>query len=301
MKNLLLSQRTAHDIDNHIDRILRDLGNPQPPIRLEEVRQLLRLDLGFYSATDEGFIKEAVHALKIGARQVIERPTLLLEAIQKLDLKALLLPDRKRILLDRSLPVLKQRWSEAHETIHSVLPWHGALAMGDTKLTLTPACHDQIEAEANYGAGRLLFLGNLFAERARDMQPTMKNIMELHNLFGNTITTTLWRYVEGSDQILFGMVSVHPHHLPETFDAASHCRYFIRSPKFALMFANEPEAEIFRQMGEYCSYKKAGPLGNGKITLLDINGSKQSFVCETFSNRYEALTLGIHHIASVTS
>lgn len=293
MQNILLSARTAQDIDKHVDRILRDLGNPEPPIRLEDVRQLLRLDLGFYSATDEGFIKEVVHALKIGARQVVERPTLLLEAIQTLDLKALFLPDRKRILLDSSLPILKQRWSEAHETVHSVLPWHGTLAMGDTKLTLTPACHEQIEAEANYGAGRLLFLGDLFIERARDMAPTMKNIMELHDHFGNTITTTLWRYVEGSDRIVFGMVSVHPHHLPENSDAANTCRYFVRSPKYSVMFGNGIEAEIFRQVGTYCSHKKAGPLGNGKISLTDTNGSPHSFICETFSNRYDVLTLGV--------
>lgn len=293
MKNLILSQRTAQDIDKHVNRILRDLGNPEPPLRLEEVRDLLRLDLGYYSASDDSTIKEFVHTLKIGARQVIERPTLLLEAIQQLDLKALFLPDRKRILLDSSLPVLKQRWSEAHETIHSVLPWHGALSLGDTKLTLTPACHDQIEAEANYGAGRLLFLGDLFSEHAKDMDPTLKNIMHLHDHFGNTITTTLWRYVERSDQILFGAVSAHPHHLPDTFDPNNPCRYFVRSENFAVQFPVDLEIDTFRQLGAYCSHKKGGPLGSGEIILMDVNGDSRRFSCETFSNRYEALTLGV--------
>jgi hypothetical protein len=166
--------------------------------------------------------------------------------------------------------------------------------MGDTKLTLTPACHEQIEAEANYGAGRLLFLGDLFVERARDMSPTMKNIMELHDHFGNTITTTLWRYVEGSDRVLFGMVSVHPHHLPENVAATGICRYFVRSPKCAAIFADGVEAEIFQQMGRYCSPKKGGPLGSGKIVLVDVSGQSHSFMCETFCNRYDVLTLGVH-------
>ena len=293
MKNLILSHRTAQDIDNHVNRILRDLGNPEPPLRLEEVRDLLRLDLGFYSATDVGFLKDFVHTLKIGARQVVERPVLLVEAIQTLDLKALFLPDRKRILLDRSLPILKQRWSEAHETIHSVLPWHSALTLGDTTLTLTPACHDQIEAEANYGAGRLLFLGDLFAERASDLAPTIRNVMALHDQFGNTITTTLWRYVELSEQVLFGAVSAHPHHPPDKFDPNKPCRYFIRSAKFAAQFTGELETDVFCQLGAYCSHKKSGPLGTGEITLVDANGNKRHFLCETFSNRYEALTLGV--------
>ena len=296
MKNILLSARTARDIDNHIDRLLRDLGNPGPPIRLEDVRQLLRLDLGYYSAADAGFVREVVHAVKIGARQALERPTLLVDAIRQLDLKALLLPDRKRILLDSALPILKQRWSEAHETVHSILPWHGAVTMGDTKLTLAPGCHQQIEAEANYGAGRLLFLGGRFAERTRDVAPTMRNIMALHNDFGNTITTTLWRYVEGSDRILFGLVSIHPHQSPEHVNARDVCRYFIRSPQFALIFSDGIEKEIFRQLSGYCSHRKAGPLGQGEVILADANGAPHAFSCETFSNSYDVLTLGVYTI-----
>lgn len=43
MNNHQLRQRTASDIDEQIGKILRGLGNPEPPLRIEDVRELLRL------------------------------------------------------------------------------------------------------------------------------------------------------------------------------------------------------------------------------------------------------------------
>ena len=48
MKNLILQPAIRQKIDRRVDKILRDLGNPEPPLRLEDVRELLRLDLGYY-------------------------------------------------------------------------------------------------------------------------------------------------------------------------------------------------------------------------------------------------------------
>lgn len=124
MQNRYLDERTARDIDKRITKILNDLDNPEPPLRLEQVRELLKLDFGFYSSSDTGAIAETIHRLKVAGKQVISRPSLLIDAIKKWELKALWVPDRKRILLDSELPPAKQRWGEAHEIGHSVLPWH---------------------------------------------------------------------------------------------------------------------------------------------------------------------------------
>jgi hypothetical protein len=59
----------------------------------------------------------------------------------------------------------------SHEIIHSVVPWHAG-AMGDTEYSLTPDCHEQVEAEANYGAGLLLFLQGTFDEFVRSSKPS---------------------------------------------------------------------------------------------------------------------------------
>lgn len=101
MRNVLLDYYVVNDIDTAVRKVLRDLGNPAPPLRLEDVRELLRLDKGFYSTNDDSAIKEVIHKLTVAGKQVIARPALLKETILKFNLRALLLPDRKRILIDQ--------------------------------------------------------------------------------------------------------------------------------------------------------------------------------------------------------
>ena len=73
-------------------------------------------------------------------------------------------------------------------------------------------CHEVLEAEANYGAGQLLFLRDRFIMEARDSAMDLKNIKSLAKTFGNTITSTLWRYVEqmGANLPMVGLVSASP-------------------------------------------------------------------------------------------
>ena len=164
-KGIILKPGTEDAIDKRIDRILRDLDYPEPPLRLEDVRELLRLDLKHYSSTNVSWLEERIHEFRVAGKQILARPTLMLDVVSKLKIKGLLLPDRKRILIDEDLPAPKQRWTEAHEVTHDVLPWHEGVAIGDKVRTLSIACHRQVETEANYGAGRLLFLGDKFVQQ----------------------------------------------------------------------------------------------------------------------------------------
>jgi hypothetical protein len=54
----LVGQSEQRDIDLLIDKILRDLGRPEPPLDLRMVRELLRLDRKYYSSTDVGPLAE---------------------------------------------------------------------------------------------------------------------------------------------------------------------------------------------------------------------------------------------------
>jgi len=194
-KNVVVSPLTAAEIGQRVDRVIPGLGNPEPPLDLDDVRELLRLDRRFYTADDTSAVGEVVSKIKVASKQVLQRPGLLLDAIRKLDLKALYIPDRKRILIDGSLPKLKHRWNEAHEIGHSLLPWHESVLHGDTTLTLSRACHDIVESEANYTAGRLLFLQDRFVDEARASTPSLRIVRDLGATFGNTASTTLYRYV----------------------------------------------------------------------------------------------------------
>lgn len=190
MRNIILSRPTAADIDTQVEKVLRGLGNPEPPLDLREVRELLKLDRRYYSTTDDSFLREMISRMTIAGKQVLMRPSLLKDAVKAFDLRALFVPDRRRILLDSDQPDAKQRWNEAHEIGHSVIPWHDDLMLGDQEQTLSKGCHNQIEAEANYAAGQLLFLNARFPVVANDAPTTLAGIRGLKTVFGNSLTTT---------------------------------------------------------------------------------------------------------------
>jgi hypothetical protein len=296
MKSVPIGARERAEINAQVEKVLRGLGDPEPPLQLDDVRELLRLDRQYYSSTDDSVLREFVSKVKIGAQQLLLRPTLLLDVVRKASLSALWVPDRQRILIDKELPLLKHRWAESHEVIHSITEWHKLFLFGDSAKELNPACHEQLEAEANYGAGQLLFLRDRFVLEARDMEMTLSTVKKLHTSFGNTITSTLWRYVEqmGADQPMAGLVTPHPHHLPENHDPVSPCKYFIESPAFRKRFGSITESEMFQALTGYCSRARGGPLGSDEVILKDVNGIPHVFWFETFFNRYEALTLAYH-------
>ena len=297
-RNRVLSAKTAKDIDERVERVLRGLGHPEPPLRLEDVRELLKLDLDFYTADDPGILRETVSRIRVAGIQVYKRPTLLVDAIRKASLQALYLPDRRRILLDGSLPKLKHRWSEGHEIGHSLIPWHESIMLGDNSLTLNPTCQEEVEAEAevNFAAGRLLFLRERFSEEARSLEPSIEVIGNLRDTFGNTLSTTLYRVVEsfGAGRPLVGMISGHPHPIRrgKDFDPSNPCRHFIQSPAFRRYFSKISEVQLFGEVSGYCGAQGGGPLGEGEILLIDDNGDHHYFQFETFFNKYDALTLG---------
>jgi len=297
-KNFLLSAKTSQDIDRRIDRVLKGLGNPEPPLKLEEVRELLKLDLGFYTANDPGVARETISRIRVAAIQIYKRPEILIDVIKKMSLKALYLPDRKRILLDGDLPLKKHRWNEAHEIGHSLIPWHDDMMHGDNSQTVSTSCHVQIEAEANFAAGRLLFLRERFVEEALSLAPSLASIKKLHQIYGNTYSTTLYRYVEcaGVEVPIMAMISGHPHiSMRELdFDPQKPCSHFVRSQAFASRFNKISELEIFEAIVGYCGSQKGGPLGNKQLILTDDNGDNHRFSFETFYNRYNGLTLGTY-------
>jgi hypothetical protein len=296
VKNPLVEGHEAQDIRAQVAKLLRDLGSPDPPLRLEMVRDRLGLDRQYYSGTDTSFVKDTVHAIKVAGRQILRRPTILFDAIRTANLRALWLPDTKRILIDSDLPPLKHRWVEGHEVGHSLIPWHRQFLLGDAESELSPSCCATIEAEANYACGQLLFLQDRFHEEANSLPPTLHAIKQLKQTFANTYTCTLWRFVEeyrGSKPVV-GVVCVHPHRRGEDFNPEDPCRYVVQSPLFRSQFERVSEKRLFNAIAGYCGTQRGGPLGSSEVILTDVNGDKHVFEFETFYFHYQALTLGVH-------
>jgi hypothetical protein len=297
VKNAVIGRLEAQDIRNQVTRVLRDLGDPEPPLRLDDVRELLRLDRQYYSSEDDGAVHEFVHKLRIAGKQILERPTRLLDVIKKARLSALWVPDRKRILIDSELPKLKHRWAEAHEVGHCLTPWHGEFLYGDSSEELDPSCQEKLEGEANYAAGQLLFVGERFAREANESQPALSAVLRLADQFGNTKTSTLWRFVEvaHAELPMVGIVSVgKAAELLATLEGRPHVRYCVESPAFKRRFPRTTEGELLQAVRSYCSQRRAGPLGCDEVLLRDGNGGEHVFLFESFSNGYDVLTLGTY-------
>lgn len=297
-RNYILRRKTQQEIDERIERVLVRLGHPEPPLDLRIVRDLLSLDLVYFRKDDPSLADEVISRMRMASKQVIRRPMLFFEAVAKFDLRALYLPDNKRIMLDQSQPELKHRWHEAHEIGHSIIPWHEGAMLGDDRLTLHQSCHDQVEAEANFAAGRLLFLRDRFTAEARDHEPSLKAVRTLKPTFGNTYTTTFWRCIEtwGTSVPIVGMISDHPHPARRSarFDPASPCDHLVRSPAFAAGFGALGETELFNLVSGYCQPRRAGPLGEAELVLTDDNGDAHCFEFESFGFKHQVLTLGIY-------
>lgn len=295
MKNPIVNGDEAAEIDKAVARLLSEFRGLEPPLNLDAVRDRLKLDREYYSSKDPSHLRQVVHALKVGAKQVLANPILIAQAIRNFDLKALYFADQKRILIDRELPKLKHRWAEGHEIGHSLAWWHGDYLLGDTELELRPDCHATIEAEANYACGQLLFLQNRFVEEAMARPVCMETIRHLKSVFGNTWTSTLWRFVEEyrGQEPLVGIVCPHPKHLPKSFDPSQPCRYVIQSPAFRQQFKRVSELTLFSEIASYSGAQRGGPLGSKTVCLTDDNGIKREFRFQTESNTYEALTLGV--------
>ena len=297
-KNKILTNRTQADINRRIERVLSDLGNPEPPLKLEEVRELLKIDFGYYSASDPGLLQETIHKFRMGGHSFTLKANKLVEVVKKFDLRALFIPSQKRILLDQDEPSAKHRWNEAHEIAHSLFPWHEGAMLGDDKNTLIPSCHDELEGEANFGAGRLIFLQDRFTVEAIEMERSIESVKILAEKFGNTKTSTFWRCVEtwGQDCPIVGLITGHPH--PDKrgvdFDPADPCKHFIQSPAFARQFSNVLETDTFDQIAEYYTRARGGPLGSDHVQLTDDNGDKHIFEFETFNFFHNVLTVGVY-------
>jgi Zn-dependent peptidase ImmA (M78 family) len=289
--NNQIDANTASDIDAQVHKVLRDLGNPDPPLRLEQVRELLSLAKDYYSTSDDGILKRWVHSLKLAGKQIAERPGFLLDFVKNFRIDALCLFDEKRILLSETLPSAKQRWAEGHEIGHVLIPWHGPISLGDDKYTLTADCHEQIEAEANFAARRLLFLRDRFKNEALGSEPTVQHVLNLKKTFGNTITTTFYGLIEVLDMPAFGLISDHPKRPGKDFDPDKPCRHFIRSPSFAKTFPQVTEKDLFGLAEDYCGYGKWN-LGSSEVILVNGRAEPYVFRMETVFNHYDALTVG---------
>jgi hypothetical protein len=296
MQTFAVGIEEASDIRGQVERILSDLAQPEPPLPLEAVRELLKLDRGFYSSSDTTLVDEVVHKVRMAGLGLIRNPTRLWNVIKERKLCALWVPQRRQILMDQDEPAPRHRWMEGHEIAHSIIPWHQDFLHGDAAHTLDPSCHAIIEAEANYGAGQLLFLGARFRRDAADIPMSIGSIQGLSRRYANSFASTLWRVVEERDPShpSFGLVSAHPKHKKICPNGdGPPVRHFITSHAFRTEFSTTTEDQVYSVLRKHVTWSSRGPIMDVKVNLQDANGEERRFHVESFCTGHAVLTCGV--------
>jgi hypothetical protein len=71
--------------------------------------------------------------------------------------------EERTLFLERRQSPVRRRFTQAHELMHALCPWHRDVLRTDTAAELFGPVTQAIEAEANAGAGLLIFGGSRFA------------------------------------------------------------------------------------------------------------------------------------------
>ena len=164
---------TLGRLDAIVERALRDAGVLGVlPTPLEAVREVAGVRA-----------LEPISSLPREAGEVRERL-----------LGALWFEERTMYVDERQSPP-RRRFTEAHELVHALCPWHEEVLRQDTEQELFRPVVDAVEAEANAGAGLLIFQGAAFAQRASGGPCSLPHALSLAAEHGASRHATLHHYV----------------------------------------------------------------------------------------------------------
>lgn len=279
-----MDRATRAEIQRLAAATLRDAGLTEPPLAVETLLDHVQLHRDYYDLASPTFLDRAKHKLRIQGQRLVD-------LLDKVRLQAVLLFDEDRICIDQELPRIKHPWASCHEIGHRVLPWHKPFFFGDTAQTLDPAYQADLEAEANYAAGRLLFLGDRFTDDARDLLPTIDAVKSLAKRYRASLTTTLRRYVEqGPDLAMAMLVSTAPWGRPPD-DQEHRWRHFVTSERFLGLFPDVSAESLRTVLDSHVSYKRGGTVADFRFPLQDARGDRHELRAWSFNNQHYLLTL----------
>ena len=284
-----MDDATRREIDKTAWRTLRDAGLTQPPVSLEALLEHLHLYREFYDLQNPGLFDRAKHKIVVGSRKLVR------DVVKKIKLQAVLFHDENRIVVNEALPEIKREWPSFHEVTHRVLPWHKEyFCYGDTAQTLHPDWHEELEAEANFGASALMFCGPVFGKEARDTKPQWGAVKELKKRYGKSYSTTLRRYVHFGPEVPMAMLASTPSWNDQPSDQKTRWRHFVVSSSFAEMFSEIRPELLRRRVDANATKRRGGIVADFTLCLKDDNGTSHDFRAESFFNGYYLQTLFVH-------
>jgi hypothetical protein len=278
---------TRCEIEKATWTVLKDASITNPPVRIEDILDHLKVFRGFYNLEDPNLLQKCWHRLRVGGHKIVD-------LARKIKLAGVWLPDETKILIDESLPLPKQKWTSFHDTTHQILKWHRKYFLGDTAQTLDPSFQEQLEDEANYGASCLMFCGPIFTKEAKDTNPEWMSVQQLKARYEASWVTTLRRYVEHSHDRPMLMVVSTPYWREKPDDQPDLWRHIVGSKSFRAEFELTSPIDLIETINSNTFQRIGGIVGDFSLCLNDKNGDPHEFRGETFFNRHYLLTLMVH-------
>lgn len=282
---------SREEIDGLVSQLLHEAGaiNRFPtPVTDIVAAQRLRLSSSHDSPFAPGMIAQAPISLR---RKLQAFAGKLLGALDRHDRAVYVTPD--------SLPV-QQRFVTCHETGHDLCSWQAVRYQLDGWEQLEPGIRATFDREANYAAVGLLFQQEVFAQVAVGYAVGMLAVKEIADLFGASIHSTFWHYVEQSPKPVLGLILSRS---PVGTDTASY-RFGVKnvfaSPAFSrkFPFCDTPLRVIttasFPQLAAAWDGLRAADIAPGCLRLSARDGDKYLLDFELFSNSYNLFLLAMN-------
>jgi IrrE N-terminal-like domain len=201
--------------------------------------------------------------------------------------------EQRALFVDRRQSEPRRRFTEAHEAVHLLCPWHAAALRLDTAAELFGSLVDGIEAEANFGAGQLIFQGGSFHAEAIECERSLRTPFALAERFGASHHAAAHHYVEGHREpvamIVAGRWPGADGALPvwRSVESAGFLRRFGRLatclPGGRLAARDGPGAPLAGAIEEA---RRSSEPAAATLWLADRGGRRRRLRAEVFNNRH---------------
>lgn len=196
----------------------------------------------------------------------------------------------RTVFVDTSEPEPRRLFTDGHEATHAICDWHDEALKLDNEDTLFREVKDRIEAEANFGAGHLIFQGGRFHRRALKEQVSIRTPIGLAGEYGASRHAALHHYVdEHPDTVALLAAGRYPYcdgTLPiwrsvqsqEFLRRFGRLRNLLPGRQLAISDDSAPLAEIVK------ASRTAIDPPSKVLGIPDRDGTKVPFVAEAFFN-----------------
>ena len=201
--------------------------------------------------------------------------------------------DERTIFVEEEQSGARRRFTEAHELMHALCPWHEAVLREDGSDELFRIAVDQIEAEANLGAGMLLFQGRHFADRVASERPSISAALTLAREYGTSRHAALHHLVRTHPaalaMLVVGRLPRRDGSLP-VWRSVESCRYRKRFDRAAAAIPGGlPRDSPLRELVE-AARRSSEPAG-ARLSWTDARGGVRRVRAEAHYNRHAFLVL----------